>query len=160
MKREIFTTIIKLYSILLLFYFLSLVFGIHINNDINMNPTLRAGDLVITYKLNKKYNRGDIVYINKRNNKSFVRVVGIEYDKIDIDENIVLINSYSEEREIYYETIKNDYSTFNYPYEIEKSEYFVLNDYRTNDNDSRSFGSVYKNNIEGVVIASIRIRDF
>lgn len=46
------------------------------------------------------------------------------------------------------------------PYTVEEGRAFVLNDYREDTDDSRSFGAVSLNDIEGPLIFSMRRRGF
>jgi len=142
--------------ILIIYLVFNYIFGIYIINSNNMFPSLVSGQLIIYYRLNNKfYNKDVIVY-----NKKLYRIVGISNDEINIDNNYLTINGYREEDETFYKTNKEVSSNINYPYKIEKDKYFVLNDYRLDTNDSRLFGAINKEEIDGLLIASIKIRDF
>ena len=157
LKKQILISIIKVLLISIIIYLLCFyIFGFYIVKSNNMNPSIKNGSLLIYYRLNKKIDRLDVIVSNNQ----IYRVVGINKDKIDIKNNIVLVNDMKEEGDIYFSTYKVDTSKINYPLEIGKNEYFVLNDYRTDNNDSRSFGVIKKNNIKGKVIGSIQIRGF
>lgn len=156
-KRILFLIIRLVIIIVFLYVLLFHVIGVYINDSTNMNPSVKPGDLVITYRLNKQYEKGDIILINN----SFVRIVGSCKDEITINENNqLLINGQMIEEEIYFDTFIDSESNIKYPYIVEKGEYFVLNDYRLDNNDSRSFGSINTKDVKGLVIASIRIKGF
>ena len=157
LKKEILISIIKIISIVIIIFLLVFyIFGFYIVKSNNMNPSIKSGTLLIYYRLNKNYDRLDVI-IAKDN---IYRIIGKYKDKVEIQNNIVLINGIKEEGNVFFSTYKNDTSKIKYPYNIRKNEYFVLNDYRVDNNDSRSFGSIKEKNIKGKVIGSIQIRGF
>lgn len=116
-KRILFLFIRLLIIIFLLYIILFHVIGIYINDSINMNPAVKPGDLVITYRLNKHYEKGDVILTNN----SFVRIVGTYKDEITINENNqLLINGQMIEEEIYFDTFIDSESNIKYPYIIKK----------------------------------------
>ena len=157
LKKQILISIIKIISIIIIIFLLVFyIFGFYIVKSNNMNPSIKSGTLLIYYRLNKKYEKLDIII----SNNNIYRVVGTYKDKIDIQNNIVLVNGIKEEGDVYFSTYKVDTSLVEYPIKINKNEYFVLNDYRKDNNDSRSFGVINNNSIKGKVIGSIQIRGF
>jgi signal peptidase I len=69
----------------------------------------------------------------------------------------LLINGNVQQEEIFYPT-EAQKGNFTYPYTVEEGSYFVLCDFRTEGYDSRSFGAVSKNTIDGKVITLLRRR--
>ncbi len=156
-KKSIIISIIKIISFIIVLYLLTFyIFGFYIVKSNNMNPSIKSGTLLIYYRLNKKYDRLDVI-VAKNN---IYRIIGKYKDKIEIQNNIVLVNGIKEEGDVFFSTYKNDTSKIKYPYEIRKDEYFVLNDYRVDNDDSRSFGTIKEKDIKGKVIGSIQIRGF
>ena len=85
----------------------------------------------------------------------------MENDVVDIREDgKLLINGFIEDREVYYETLKDVKSDIVFPYEVQKDEVFLINDYRKVIGDSRTYGGINKEDIKGKVIGKIQIRDF
>ena len=83
------------------------------------------------------------------------------YDQLKNEKNLKRLNTLGFiEGEIYFSTYKNESSNIVFPYIVKKNEFFVLNDYRVDYSDSRTFGPLKKNEIKGKVIASIQIRGF
>jgi len=156
LKKQIIINILKILVILIIMYLLLFyVFGFYIVKNNNMNPSIKSGTLLIYYRLDKKYNNTDVIVTNN----NIYRIIGTYKDNIEIN-NIVLVNSIKEEGDIYFSTYKDDNSKIKYPLKVNKDEYFVLNDYRLDKNDSRKFGSINKNKIKGKVILSIQVRGF
>ena len=136
------------------------VFGVNIHYGNNMHPALNDGDLVVSLRLQKPYINAAVLY--KWEGKQCVgRVVALPGNKVDITENGELtINGVIASEDIYYPTQKAEQSSITYPYTVEEGKAFLLNDNRTDANDSRTFGAVDLNAIEGPIIFSFRRRGF
>ena len=147
--------IIILTKTICIFLLFRYVFGIMVVKDVNMVPTIKAGSLIIYYRLESSYKRGDIII----KNNNIYRVSATPYEIIDIDNGRVSVNYYKED-DYFLNTYKNEESNITYPYALGRDEYFLLNDNRYDYNDSRSFGSVKKNKMKGVVITKLQVRDF
>lgn len=140
--------------------FFRLVFAIMRMDSPNMNPSISEGELLILFRLEQKYDIGDTVLVEQNNKKYILRIVAIENQKVNIsDEDTLLVDDAPEEHLIYYNTKKDSKSKLKYPYTVEPNKFFVLNDYRTNEEDSRTFGTITKDQIKGKVIGKIGVRD-
>ncbi|WP_010250016.1 signal peptidase I [Acetivibrio cellulolyticus] len=141
----------------------------------SMQSTLYEGQRLIESKIEYYYSepqRGDIVIINDEaetgvistfvaNTKEFIdkvfkkdekyrlikRVIGLPGDEIDIKDGKVYING-----ELYNEPyVKGSTSPkdMEFPIKIPDNEYFVMGDNRENSMDSRDFGLISNDKIEG-----------
>lgn len=136
------------------------LFGVYRCNNDMMNPAFKDGDLVIYYRLQKEYQSGDTVVIEKNGEMQVVRVIAQAGDKVDIDEDGLKINGYlQQEKNIYVETLPYVGQTI-FPVSVKEKEYFVLCDNRINAKDSRVYGGVKKDEIKGLVITLLRPRGF
>ena len=119
-------------------------------NGSSMEPTLINKELLILERLNKNYERFDVVVLNYKGEKLVKRVVGLPYENIKYYNNKLYVND-----EIIDEPISLD--TKNYYLEdygfsqIPEGYYFVMGDNRDNSVDSRWIGLINKNQIEGTV---------
>lgn len=137
---------------------LTFVGGIFICHDNNMHPSVKDGDLVITYKLGGYY-FGDIVLYEHDGKKYFGRVTAVAGDTIEIFEtNGYSVNGTIPYETVYYTTERAENSTITYPYTVKDGEVFIMNDLRDNMNDSRTFGGVDK--LYGKVVLLLRRRGF
>lgn len=123
----------------------------------NMSPTLRAGQHVLISRLPYRLTspqRGDIVAVRSRLDPSQVqlyRIIGVPGDVLNIRGAQVTINALPL-REPYLAELQGIVSmeaTTVGQYRIGQDNYFVLNDDRFDLNDSRSFGTVSRDEIIG-----------
>ena len=134
------------------------VFGIFRLNGNNMYPMLKDGDLCITYKLDDYYS-GDIVAYQVDGGTRFGRIIGRVGDTIDGDEEGLLLNGARVTEEIFYTTNMMDID-LKMPVTLGDGEFIVLNDYRENTYDSRTYGVITKDDLKGKVIFIFRRRGF
>lgn len=127
--------------------------------DSSMEPAIKAGDLVIYYRLDKSYSAGDTVVVEYEGEKQVRRVVAVEGDTVDIQEEGLYINGYlQEEPDIRGET-KRFTQGPDFPITLEGGEYFLLADAREEGVDSRIYGTVSPDKILGKVMMTVRVRD-
>jgi signal peptidase I len=81
------------------------------------------------------------------------RVIGVEGDEIDIKDGYVYINGIKLEEA--YAVGETDAGEIEYPVLVGKNELFVLGDHRKVSVDSRAFGLIHCNQLEGKVIFRI-----
>ena len=161
-KRNIIYIITKIAIISLLIYVLFFhVFGIQVVNNESMKPSLKEGSLTFYYRLDKKYLKGDVVSAKVNGKNNIYRIIALENDKVDINgDGVLLINDRPSDLNTYYKTLKDEDSKITFPYIVKKGEVFLMNDYRTSLGDSRTYGSIKKENINGKVFIKLQIRDF
>ncbi len=117
----------------------------------SMIPTLHEGDLVIVNKLYSnpdKLHRGDIIVFHPPSDHkvSYIkRVVGLPGESVEVRNGIVKVNG-EELGETYISTATP--SIFG-PTVLKEDEFFVMGDHRNNSLDSRDFGPIQENAIEG-----------
>ncbi len=116
-----------------------------------MTPTLKDGDRIFVTTSPGELKRGDIVsfLFPKDTSKYYIkRIVGLPGETLEIREGKVFINNV-ELDETYvlgpYNTTKPTFP----PKVIETDQYYVLGDNRDNSSDSRYWGTVSKELING-----------
>ena len=153
--------LIKVTAILLFGYLtLTYVFGVFLMSGNYMFPAIRDGDLAVTYRLEDPIANECIVY--SRNGKDcFGRLIGKAGDVIDITEyGELLLNGNRLSEQIFYTTHREETSEVVFPYTVPENTVFVLNDFRDDTNDSRLFGAVSTEDIQGRIILILRRRGF
>lgn len=143
--------------VLLFFILFRWVFGIKPMQNEDMSPRISAGDLMLFYRMENELHINDVVIFEKDGKTYTGRVIAQGGDVVEVtDEAQLIINGSAViESGIYYKTPKYD-ADVTYPLTIQKSEYFILCDYREGAKDSRYFGPVSEDEIEGKVITVIR----
>ena len=120
-----------------------------------MYPALRDGDLCITYKL-APLRLNDVVMYEQDGTTRFGRVVGLPGDEIVIDEEVFKINDLVPSESIFYPTT----SETGVRAEVGEGEVFLLNDFRSDDDDSRGYGCISQDELRGTVSFVFRRRGF
>lgn len=124
----------------------------------SMSPTLKDGEILILNKLDKKYDRFDIVVIDykgkKLNERLIKRVIGLPGDKVRYTSGKLYVNNKQVEDKFAKFTDDFNMSIFN-ELEVPKDKYLVLGDNRIESLDSRRLGLMDKKDIKGT--ASLRI---
>lgn len=135
----------------------SQVFLLHRNQGLGMFPAVKDGDLVLAYRLQQEYRKGDLVVYRREDRLHMGRVVACGGDVIRMDdEGGLSVNGSSQSGEILYPTFPREGST--YPQRIPEGRVFLLGDYRTQARDSRDWGPVPLEDIQGKVITLVRRR--
>ena len=147
------TVVALLISLALIF-----VFGVFRLGGNNMYPALKDGDLCVTYKL-EEYHSNDVVAYRIDGQTRFGRIIARAGDTIDGDEQGLLINGSHPSEEVFYPTQILD-TNLQLPYTLNEGEFVVLNDYRSDMDDSRTYGIIKKEALKGKVIFIFRRRGF
>ena len=153
--------LIKLAAITLAVWLLfTFVLGLVIHYGNNMHPAIRDGDLVITLRLQRPYLDSVVMY--EHDGKSCIgRVVGMPGNEIDISDNGALtVNGVAPAEEVFYPTYRCETADISYPYTVGEDQVFILNDFRTDTDDSRAFGAVDLKDVKGPILIMLRRRGF
>lgn len=122
-----------------------------------MFPSIKDGDLVVALRINRGYEQNDVVVYRQDGVRKIGRVAGKAYDLVYMDDSgSLLVNGMSETGEILYPTYAKEGVT--YPLQLAEDEIFVLGDYRTKSEDSRDYGAISEDEVDGKVSIIIRRR--
>jgi signal peptidase I len=120
----------------------------------SMVPTLEVGDRVLANKFIYRFTepeRGDIVVFESvgegDDQKLIKRVVALPGDEVEVRSGTLLVNG--EEQEEPYLNKELPFNGSYEPTEVPEGEVFVMGDNRANSADSRVFGPLPVENIEG-----------
>ena len=123
-----------------------------------MYPSLRDGQFVLVSRLGRVLPDRVVLYRSENGEEQLARVVGTEEDLIEVKEDAgISVNGMLLPRSIPYPVPEGEEE---YPYQVSKDSFFLVNDYREDVSDSRSFGEVSKKDIIGVVVFTMQYRDF
>lgn len=151
-KKTNISIIIIIIVVILKFFFIDLA----IVKGNSMLPTFENHNLLLYTKINKKYNRFDVVIITIDNKKYIKRIIGLPGENISYMDNILYID-YNKTYDPYNFKTTDDFDLSGVTgySEIPDSCYFVLGDNRENSYDSRSYGVICEEAINGGVILKL-----
>lgn len=158
--KNIVRLLIKIVILAAIYYiFFGVVFGVKRMETSFMSPSITEGDILVYYRMEKNYELGDVVVV-KNNKKNVYRIVAKAGQTVDVNEQgVLLIDGYPEEHQAFYETNLDEDSQMTFPYTVEEGKLFVMNDYRLEKRDSRTFGTIFEDSIVGKVIGRLQIRN-
>ncbi len=133
------------------------VFLIHRHQGLGMYPAVKDGDLVLACRMIWDCREGDLVVYRQEGRRYLGRVAAREGDIVMMDDSgRLLVNGTVRNGETLYPTYARE--TTEYPQRVPRGTVFLLGDFRTQSRDSRDFGAVPLENIQGKLWSIIRIR--
>lgn len=122
-----------------------------------MFPAVKDGDLIIGFRLERDYAKNDVVVYTADGKTRIGRIAARGDDVVTLDDSgTLLVNGTAQSGEILYPTYAKE--GMEYPYRVPEGEVFILGDYRTQTEDSRDFGSIPLEDVQGKVITILRRR--
>lgn len=147
-------------SILIVYLLFTQIFGIYRCMDNSMSPAFNEGDIILFYRLQKEYRTGDSIIVKKNGETQLRRIIAVEKSSVDITKDGLKINGYlQQEKGIYYKTAPYK-EGISFPITLKQNQYFVLGDSRLNVKDSRIYGAVNTEEIQGIVTGFFRRQKF
>ena len=158
--KELFFLLIKIVIIVMIAILLfAFIFGVHRNVGASMNPAVKDADMVLFYRLDKKYVAKDILILQFEGEQQACRVVATAGDTIDITEEGLVINGAVQQEEYGTPKTTRYKDGVDFPLTVGEGEVFVLADNRVNATDSRIYGAVNIEDTLGKAIIILRKRD-
>ena len=158
LQELIIKTLILIVGIVLL---LTVFFSIHIIRGNDMYPSLRDGDLVITYRLVNIYMADHVFEYKVDGQRHYGRIVGVAGDRIEFDgKGYYKVNGNVPYEDQFYKTEEISSSGIKFPYKVPEDSVFILSDYRIQSEDSRVFGAIPIKDLVGEVVLQFRRRGF
>ena len=153
--EDIFQLLLKIVLIILaVILVFTFMYGMARINDVSMKPAIKDGDLVMYYRLDKRFVSGDIAVFKKDGRTTTGRVVAVAGDTVDITKDGLMINGATQ--------ISQDTTQFqngvDFPITVGEGQIFVLGDNRPEASDSRIYGCINIKDVKGKAIAVIRTR--
>ena len=130
--------------------------GIHICHTNCAYPTIRDGEFCLTYRL-AELKQGTMIVYRHDGEVKFGRVIAFGRDKVSIFNDFISVNDYGISENAVYPT-SPDGSAISYPYQVPENCVFVLNDFRSDISDSRTYGGIPLDDVEGAVVFTMRMR--
>ncbi len=121
-----------------------IVTPVRVDGD-SMVPTFKNGQILILNKLDRKYERMDVVVFKYKGDRLIKRVIGLPGEAVEFKDNKLYING------VITEDMGFDTSDYNLNMVIPENYYFLVGDNRSNSLDSRIIGLISKDKIIGTV---------
>ena len=129
----------------------------------NMFPAMKDGDLCIIFRTEAQtlfrdpLKQNDVIAYQMNGKRGFGRVMAVAGDVVMLDDSgNVAVNGVNQRQDLPFPTLAKDDTE--YPLQVPAGHVYVLGDYRTNTTDSRDFGPVPLESVEGKVITILRRR--
>ena len=117
----------------------------------SMAPSYKDGELLLINKLDKNFERGDVIVFSYPNNQSklfIARIIGLPSEKVDVQGGHVFINGVASTDMPVGENILGKSSI-----SLKPDQYYVLGDNQSvSSKDSRLMGPVNKSGIQGKIL--------
>ena len=157
--EDIFQLLLKIVLIILaVILVFTFMYGMARINDVSMKPAIKDGDLVMYYRLDKRFVSGDIAVFKKDGRTTTGRVVAVAGDTVDITKDGLMINGVTQiSQDIYFDTTQFQ-NGVDFPITVGEGQIFVLGDNRLEASDSRIYGCINIKDVKGKAIAVIRTR--
>jgi signal peptidase I len=143
-------------TVLVLWVVFTFFAGVFICHTNIAYPSIRDGDFCLTYRL-AELKQGTMVVYKKDGAVRFGRVIAGGGDKVEIFNDFIVVNDYGISENVVYPTSPEG-SAISYPYYVPENCVFILNDYRSDISDSRSYGGISLDDVEGAVVFTVRMR--
>lgn len=135
------------------------VFGVARVQGNGMKPVAGDGDVALTYRLVGSLEPDDLVVYQAEGQHLVGRVVAKPGDKVEITSDGDLKVNGSVQPSLTGDATDPGSGTVSYPLTLGPNEYFVLGDGRTQATDSRETGPVGIDEVQGKVVALLRLRN-
>ncbi len=132
------------------------VVGIYVNHSNSGYPMIKDGDLCLTFRL-ASLHRGDPIVYERDGVTKFGRIVAEAGDIVDLGEEGLTVNGYGVYEDTVYPTT-GEGAALQFPYTVPEDTVFVLNDYRSDVLDSRTYGGIPLKDTKGKIILLLRKR--
>ena len=134
------------------------IVGVYVNHNNSSYPMIKDGDLCLTFKLAKLY-AGDEIAYTQEGKIHFGRIVAMPGDIVDANGGYLTVNGYGTLEDAVYPTTAEGIA-ITLPYTVPQETFFVLNDYRDDITDSRTYGAIPQSETRGKLMFLLRLRGF
>lgn len=133
-------------------------FNFKIIHSNNMYPFIQDGELVLISKFTEPINESVVLYETPDGFDQLGRIMAFAENEVTVSED----GGISVDGRITYQTVPyvTPLGSLEYPYTIPANCVFIVNDYREDISDSRTYGAIPIQNIKGVVIFAMQYRGF
>ena len=157
-RQALIRFIVKLGLIALgVFVVLQFIVAIRVTHTNDMYPFLNDGEFLLFSRVSNPVSGQIVLYRTEDGKEHIGRVMALEGDIVEIGEATgLIVNDNFVSVTVPYKTAPGDMLT--YPLKVDEDSYFILNDYRERETDSRTYGCISRDDIVGVLIFTMQYR--
>ena len=157
---ELLFLLLKILAVVVAFLLLfTFIFGASRYEEAAMYPAIKDGDLVVFSRYaSERYLPQDVVALTLGGEIQFRRVIATAGDTVDITENGLVINGAPQQELGIIQKTERYQEGIDFPLVVPEGQVFVLGDNRTESIDSRIYGCVGIEDIQGKVMMILRKR--
>lgn len=140
----------------LVFLAFAFPFGIHISEGLAMSPSLQDGELCLIWRDHNVKKDDAVWYTAEKKGKKksgFGRVIACAGERVSIEGGTLYVNG--SEKTMFYEVPGSVQE-----HQIPQGCVFIMNEMCEDESDSRTYGDIPLENVEGAVMASLKVREF
>lgn len=127
--------------VVVLILLFTLVIGIATVSGMSMYPTLNDRQIVLYFRLQRDYSRGDVISVRMPNGEYLVkRVIAVAGDTVDLRGGVIYVNGAAEDGAYPIADTQPQKQSIEFPMTIEEGKIFILGDNREVSIDSRTYG--------------------
>ncbi len=141
---------------LILWIVFTFIAGVHICHTNSAHPAIQDGDFCLTNRL-AKLKQGTMVVYKHDGKVKFGRIIAFGGDKVEIFNDYILVNDMAISEDVVYPTSREG-AAVSFPYNVPDDCVFVMNDFRSDISDSRTYGGIPLDDVEGAVVFTMRMR--
>ncbi|MBQ6041214.1 MAG: signal peptidase I [Oscillospiraceae bacterium] len=139
-----------------LWLLLTFAAGVYICHTNSAYPSIRDGDFCLTNRLAKP-EQGTMIVYRHDGAIRFGRIIAFGGDRVSLFTDYISVNDSCISDQTVYPNLL-DGSAVSYPYTVPENCVFVLNDFRSDLSDSRTFGGIPLEELQGAVVFTMRMR--
>ena len=155
-----FRLLLKIAIMALFIWFLfGVLIGLQRVEGVSMSHRVEDGDLVLFSRTDKTYYPDDVVLYERDNKTHVSSILASPGDIITIDEvGRLYVNGARVSDTAVYNIDQGEKPTITFPVRVPDGSYFLLNENLEDEDDSRSFGAIFKQQIKGKIVSIFRTR--
>lgn len=148
---------IAVFAIVLIILF-GYLFGLMQNTSPDMQPSFREGDLVLYSRIENRFAVDEVVVVRYEDREILGRIVAVAGDEVNITSDGLTINGALVQEPNARGETTGFAEGISFPMTVPEGMVFVLGDNREHATDSRIFGCIETENVQGRVIGLFRHR--
>ena len=141
---------------LVVWFIFTFVAGIFICHTNSAYPSVRDGEFCLVNRL-KELKQGSMIVYRHGGEVKFGRIIAFGGEKVEIFNDYITVDGYGISENVVYPTSPEG-SAISYPYYVPEGCVFVMNDYRSDISDSRTYGGISTDDVVGTVVFTMRMR--